>query len=58
MTDNPADLNNGELANDADLDPTGVEPDAEVGEGYTDPIEADVESVSAPKPTTGPTALP
>ena len=58
MTDNPRDPLNGELENDADLDPTGTGPDAETGDGYVDPIEADVEAVSAPKPTTGPSALP
>ena len=58
MTDNPRDLHNGELDNDADLDPSGTDPEAETGEGYVDPIEDDVEAVSSPQPATGPTALP
>lgn len=57
MTQN-GDVSDGHLKNDADLDPTGTEPESEQGEGYVDPIEADVEAVSAPKPTTGPSALP
>lgn len=58
MNEKPSDLYDGELADDADLDATGTDTDADTGEGYVDPIEADVESVSAPKPTTGPTTLP
>jgi len=58
MTDNPRDPYDGELANDADLDATGTDPESEQGEGYVDPIEADVETISSPQPTTGPTALP
>jgi hypothetical protein len=58
MHDNPRDLHDGELASDADLDPTGVEPEAEQGEGYVDPIEQDVEDAAAPRPTNGHTPLP
>jgi len=58
MHENPGDPYDGELDSDADLDPTGVEPDADQGEGYVDPIEQDVEDAAAPRPTTGDTPLP
>jgi len=44
MTENPRNLHDGELDNDADLDPIGTEPEAETGEGYVDPVEQKLES--------------
>ena len=49
MHENPGDPYNGELDSDADLDPTGIEPEADQGEGYVDPIEQDAADAAAPQ---------
>ena len=45
MDDKEKDLLSGELESDADLDPNAEEHQADTGEGYTDPVEQDLEAV-------------
>lgn len=59
MTDNPRDPYDGELASDADLDPSGTQPDTDTGEGYVDPVEQKLEQqLPQGHPSAEPTQLP